>query len=84
MAALAVVGFGHNNAQADRPTSPRPGSTGRYPIRFDQLTGNRPKAVVPQPTVSYPIKFKTPKAKPATPRPTVSYPIDFSTMGGGR
>ncbi|MEU5599226.1 hypothetical protein [Streptomyces sp. NPDC020298] len=84
MAALAVVGFGHNNAHEDRPTSPRPGSRGPYPIHYDQLTGNPPQTVLPQPTVSYPIKFKTQKAKPAVPRPTVSYPIDFSTMGGGR
>lgn len=55
--ALAVVGFGYDNARADRPASPRPGSTGRYPIRFDQLIGNAPKAAWSQPRVSYPSGF---------------------------
>ncbi|MFH9016675.1 hypothetical protein ACH4C6_36075 [Streptomyces sp. NPDC017943] len=89
MAALAVVGFGNSNQGVGKTTGPavKPGD-GRavtYPIRFHHGQGQAaPRRSVPQPTVSYPIKFPTPNRKPAPPTATVSYPIDLSTLDTGR
>lgn len=89
MVAVAVVGFGNSNQGAGNTTGPssRPGDERAvtYPIRFDHGAGQAaPRRSVPQPTVSYPIKFPTPKRKPAPPAPTVSYPINFSALDAGR
>jgi hypothetical protein len=89
LVAVAVVGLGNSNVGTGETTGPRskPGD-GRavtYPLRFDQGGGQAaPRRSVPRPTVSYPIKFATPRRKPARPTPTVSYPIDFSTLDGKR
>lgn len=88
MVALAVVGFGNSNQGAGETTGPvvKPGDglAVTHPIRFDHGGQAAPRRSVPQPTVSYPIKFRTPKRKPAPPTPTVSYPIDLSTLEAGR
>ncbi|MEW2426159.1 hypothetical protein ACH4C6_36170 [Streptomyces sp. NPDC017943] len=88
MVAVAVVGFGNSNQGAGNTTSPssRPGDgqAVTYPIRFDHGGQAAPRRSVPQPTVSYPIKFPAPERKPAPPTPTVSYPINSSTLGAGR
>ncbi|WP_237331077.1 hypothetical protein [Streptomyces mexicanus] len=57
--ALAVVGLGNGNVSAGSGTSPRPQSTVRYPVRFDDVPVLRVQK--PQPTVSYPIRFPAPE-----------------------
>jgi hypothetical protein len=54
--ALAVVGLGNGNVSAGGEGTPRPQSTVRYPIRFDNAPA-RP-APKPRPTVSYPIRWE--------------------------
>ncbi|PNG23260.1 hypothetical protein [Streptomyces cahuitamycinicus] len=60
--ALAVValvnatGNGNGNASAESgEVTPRPQSTVRYPIRFDDAPP--PRIAQPRPTVSYPVRF---------------------------
>jgi hypothetical protein len=81
--ALAVVAFGHNGSQTPRNTSPQ-NSPGQYPVLFNQGTGHTPRRTEPHPTVSYPIKFDTPKRTVTRPKSAVSYPIDLSTLGSDR
>ncbi|MFF0190796.1 hypothetical protein [Streptomyces sp. NPDC005244] len=82
-AALAAVSFGHNGGQAAQNSGPQK-APAQYPILFSENVGRAPRGVEPRPTVSYPIKFDTPKPTVKRPTPTVSYPIDFSTLGSGR
>lgn len=54
--ALAVVALGNGNVSAPGEGVPRPQSTVRYPIRFDD--GPPARLQKPQPTVSYPIRWE--------------------------
>lgn len=81
--ALAAVAFGHNGGQAAQDSGPRK-SRGQDPVVFSESGGRAPRGAEPRPTVSYPIKFDTPKTTVKRPTPTVSYPIDFSALGSGR
>ena len=80
---LAAAGYhGHSPADAGR-TGPVPARTVHYPVTFPPMRG-QVRAAVPQPSVSYPIRFsETPRTAPR-PRSTVSYPIRFSSSGSGR
>ncbi|OQQ13113.1 hypothetical protein B0675_39475 [Streptomyces sp. M41(2017)] len=81
--AVAVVAFGHNGGQAAQDTEPRK-APGQYPVLFSENSGRSPRGAEPRPTVSYPIKFDSPKVMVKRPAPAVSYPIDFSTLGSSR
>ncbi|MFD6297229.1 hypothetical protein ACFWFU_20710 [Streptomyces sp. NPDC060235] len=81
--AVAVVAFGHNGGQAAQDSKPQK-APGQYPVLFSENSGRSPRGSEPRPTVSYPIKFDSPKVKVKRPAPTVSYPIDFSTLGSSR
>ncbi|MET7746018.1 hypothetical protein [Streptomyces sp. NPDC005385] len=81
--ALAAMAFGHNGGPAVQDTEPRK-APGQYPVLFSENSGHAPRGAEPHPTVSYPIKFDSPKAQVKQPAPTVSYPIDFSTLGSSR
>ncbi|MGX1364699.1 hypothetical protein RKD19_000058 [Streptomyces canus] len=80
---LVVLGFG-NTSSADATNRGSPTPSVSYPIRFDHGTDNARRAVLPHPTVRYPITFGTPAPRKAAPAPSVSYPIDPSALGGGR
>jgi hypothetical protein len=80
---LLIAGHHGHAAAGTSHIGPAPARTVHYPITFPPVAG-RAHAAVPQPTVSYPIKFSDEPRTMARPENTVSYPIRFPSSGNGR